>query len=694
MMADIPGGNPDRPGLAVLPRPSQDGASIAEQSLLDGRRGGLSLRIVASALLMSLIGVGVARYPLAPWTLAAPLLAYAALLWWRPAAFLIVLPFVLPVWDLGLWTGWMMVGEADFFITVTVAVLLLRSPPRGSDLLPRGLAQAVLLLFVGSWVVAAAVGLASPLDAPPSDNVFQQPANAIPMFKGLIEACVLLPFLRQRERCHGDAVVRLGWGVALGIGAATLIVLTERILFASILDVTVTYRVTGPFSSMRFGGGHIGAYFALSLPMAVCLVRLRPRWLGRGLLLLTYLMGGYGLAVTFARSAYASAAIGLAVAGTGWLWTASGRGRPTLLAATPLLMVFTILGIAAAGPGMRERFADAARDYIARENTWRAGLAARDTNALPALFGMGLGTFPRAMAVGSSTNPPSTNPPGDISIPRDGSGAYVSMLAQAPLYLGQKVPLPDSGDLHLALLARSADGAATLGVSLCDKVLLYSENCRGSDVMLDQAAWRGVAIALPTDGLGKGMSPPLLSWLRRPVELSLFAGPAGHRVDIRDVRLTDDAGHPVLVNGDFARGLDRWIMTDDDHRPWRMDNVYLMLWFETGILGVAAFLALGALALAGAIQAARRGDVTGPAVAGSMVSFLLAGLFDDVVEPARLLTLFLLIALCGLAQWETRRRTGKSASRHSGMTSGISQSLMADGHEKSYSNSATSPSHS
>ena len=70
--------------------------------------------------------------------------------------------------------------------------------------------------------------------------------------------------------------------------------------------------------------------------------------------------------------------------------------------------------------------------------------------------------------------------------------------------------------------------------------------------------------------------------LRRPVELSL-SGPQGHTIEVRDISLTDNHGNPLLANGDFADGLDRWIFTDDSHVSWRMLNQYLMLFFETGI---------------------------------------------------------------------------------------------------------------
>jgi hypothetical protein len=261
---------------------------------------------------------------------------------------------------------------------------------------------------------------------------------------------------------------------------------------------------------------------------------------------------------------------------------------------------------------------------------------------------MGLGTYQRAMAARSAVNRPS-----DIVVGRDGEGAYVSMRVEAPLYLGQKIGLPGAGDLHLMLLARSPEAATTLGVALCDKVLLYSDGCRGDGIALGATrVWQTVRVDLPTQGLGGGVAG--LGWLRRPVELSLVGGPAGHHVDIRGVRLTDEAGQQALANGDFSHGLDRWLLTDDDHLSWRMKDVYLMLLFQTGAFGVLAFLGLAGTAIAGGGAAVWRGEVAGAAVTGSVAAFLVSGLFDDVLEPARLATLFFLVCWCGLLQWELR----------------------------------------
>jgi hypothetical protein len=606
------------------------------------------VRIAGAVLCLTLVGFGVMRFPVIPGILAGVLAAYGVLLWYRPVGFLLVLPVVLPAWDLGLWSGWMMVGGSDFFILTTLAVLMVRAPPKMADLLPTGLSRIVLLAFTASWFIATVTGWSSPLDAAYSDNAFLRPDNALRLAKGFVEALVLLPFLRQRERTHADAVSLLGWGMAAGIAVVTAMVLVERALFTDILDFTASYRVAGPFSSMRVGGGHIGAYIVLALPMALCLPRLQPRWMAMGLLLLTCLLGGYTLVITFARTAYVAGLIALAVAGFGWLWASRRQHRPVVLGLIPVLLVLAALAAAASFGGMRDRLADSAKDFETRRANWTAGLAVRDTGVLPGLFGMGLGTYQRTMLMRSPINRPS-----DIVLKQDRQGTYVSMLVETPFFLGQKISPPSTGDLHLTLLARGFDGQATLNVMVCEKVLLYSDHCRGDAAKLTEAGvWQPIAITLPVAGLD---SETVLGWLRRPVELSLLGGPVGHRVEVRDLRLADDAGQKLLANGDFTRGLDRWIFTDDSHVSWRMLNQYLMLWFETGALGVAAFLALGGLAVAGGIRATWRGAVTGAAVAGSVVGFMVSGLFDNVLEAPRLATLFFLVCLCGLVQWEDRR---------------------------------------
>jgi hypothetical protein len=590
---------------------------------------------------------GCASYPLPVWPLAAALAAYAAVLWRWPALFLFILPIVIPAFDLGLWTGWIVVGESDFFILATVAVLILRTPPHRADLTPSRWPAAIIFLLVVAYAVSAVIGLTTSTTGH-SDNPFLRSDNALRLAKAVVEALALLSFICQRQRTHGDAVARFAYGMVAGLAVVTLQVLAERALFASILDFSTAYRVAGPFSSMRVGGGHIGAYAALALPFTLCLFAIRP--FGRALAVLACLAGGYTLAVTFARTGYAAGMVAMTVAGLGCVWIAIRRSRPTVIAILPVALVLAALFAAAGFTGMYQRFAASETDLSVREQNWRAGLAVRDPGIPTMLFGMGLGTYQRTMLSRSPVNRPS-----DLVRDRDEGGAFVSMRVESPFFLGQKIALPDFGPLHLTFRSRSPDGRIA-GVAICDKVLLYSDNCRGVDPNIGTPnTWTTVQATIPTDGLGSGT---LFGLLRRPVELALF-GPIGHRTEVRDVSLTDDAGRPMLVNGDFGHGLDRWIFTDDSHVSWRMLNAYLMLWFETGILGLTAFVALSGLALAGGIRGLRRGAVTGGAVAGAVAGFLVSGVFDNVLEAPRLATLFFLVCWCGLLQWEARDLAGQ-----------------------------------
>jgi O-antigen ligase len=611
-------------------------ACLARVSLV-----GLSLPIIVWTLRV---------YPLPVGPLATALAAYAAALWRWPALFLLILPIVIPALDLGLWTGWMVVGESDFFVLVTLAILLLRTPPQPADLAPPGWPGAVLLLLIASYAISTVIGLVSPLGfTGHSDNPFLRPDNALRLAKAVIEALALLPFLRRRQRTHRDAVSWFACGMAAGLAVVTVQVLAERVLFASILDFSTAYRVAGPFSSMRVGGGHIGAYTALALPFSLCLVTLRPRWLGAGLAGLACVAGGYTLTVTFARTAYAAGLVAMAITGFARLWIAklwiANRHRRRWAAAgiVPIVLVLATLAAVAGFTGMYQRFAASETDLSTREQNWRAGLAVRTPGIATALFGMGLGTYQRTMLSRSPVNRPS-----DLVLVRDEAGTYASMRIETPFFLGQKIALPRAGPLHLTFRSRSPDGV-TAGVVICDKVLLYSDNCRGVDSVPAAAnRWTVVRATIPTDGLG---SRTLFGLLGRPVELALF-GSIGHHIEVRDISLTDDAGRPMLVNGDFAHGLDRWLFTDDSHVSWRMLSQYLMLWFETGILGLTAFAALSGLALAGGARALRGGAVTGAAVAGAVAGFLVSGLFDNLLEAPRLATIFFLVCWCGLMQWE------------------------------------------
>ena len=250
------------------------------------------------------------NYPLAPWVFGIALLLYALALWRWPALWLTVIPAVLPSFDLTPWTGWTQVGEPDLFVLATIGVLALWVPPRFADFRLEGLAAAVVVLSLISYLSSVVLGLALPGPEGGSDNPYLRPDNALRLAKGFFTALALLPFFRARMRTHGDAMAWLGTGMAIGLALVASAVLAERAVFTGLFDFTTGYRVVGTFSSMHVGGGCIGAYIAMALLfLLVCLLRPRP------LTLLAMfgiaIVAGYALVVSYARAAYAAAMISM-----------------------------------------------------------------------------------------------------------------------------------------------------------------------------------------------------------------------------------------------------------------------------------------------------------------------------------------------------------------------------------------------
>lgn len=606
--------------------------------------------LVTAGLCFPLAAVITANYPLAAWLLGASLALYGVALWRWPSLWLTVVPALLPALDLAPWTGWMNVGEPDLFVLVTIGVLALRAPPRRIDFAVSGLPAVVLALTLLSYLAGMALGLSLPGPAGGSDNPYLRPDNALRLVRGFFIALALLPFLRERMRTRGDAMAWLGAGMAAGLALVAAATLAERALFTSLFDFTSEYRVVATFSSMHIGGGHIGAYIAMALPFLLVLL-LRPRAPALVALVGIALCTGYALVVSFARAAYAAALVSTLTACGGWAWAARRRDRrrtsSIILSALLLLPVGGIV-IAAVDSGfMSERMQTVAPDLARREDNWTQGLALRNDDLVTALLGSGLGTYPRIVLA----RKPGGLFPTNFVVEHDGAYPFLSLSAGVPIYFGQKVPIEPDRQYRLFVTLRSADGAGALSVLLCEKLLLYSDNCREATFQpRGQGVWEDFGTAISTADLDEDV---VLGWLRRPVELALLDPNPGTTIEIGHIRMFDPQGHEILANGDFAQGTERWYFTDDQHLIWRIHNQYLMSFFEGGALGLAAFVVLAGTALVGAGRALRRGDRMAAAVAASLVAFLCSGVFDYLLEAPRLSALFYIVAFTGLTMMHT-----------------------------------------
>jgi hypothetical protein len=232
-------------------------------------------------------------------------------------------------------------------------------------------------------------------------------------------------------------------------------------------------------------------------------------------------------------------------------------------------------------------------------------------------------------------------------VAHDGGYAFLSLNARSPTYFGQKIPIEPEVQYRLFLTLRSPGGNGALAVALCEKMLLYSDNCRGATFVPqhNSGVWEDFAAVISSAGLNQHS---LFGWPVRPVDLSFFDPNPGTTIEIGHIRMLDPQGRDILVNGDFSRGTERWYFTDDEHRVWRILNQYLMSLFETGLLGLGSLILLVGVVIRGAACAIGRGERMGGAVIGSLAAFLCSSASDHLLAVPRLAALYYIVAFAGL----------------------------------------------
>ena len=611
-----------------------------------------------AAISAALIIYGLFRYPLPAWPLAVLLGGYGAWLWRQSAAWLVVVPTVLPAYDLAPWSGWLVVGEADFFILATIAIMALRHRPMLADFWPGLRAARFALPFIACMAIGTLVGVMAPGPAGGSDNPYLTGWETLRLAWPCLAAIIMLGFARARQRTHGDTMVWFGFGMVAGLGVVALLAGAQRLVFPGLLHLNQDYRVVGPFSSMHIGGGHIGAYIAFSLPfLNVCLVH-RRRW-SMVLLTVVAVMAAYALLVTFARTAYAAGVVGALVAAFGapivsWLRRRKPISVRVLASIVPLAVGLGVVTVGLESGLMSQRLRTVVNDLNFRATNWAGGVKLVDATLAARLFGMGLGSYPRVAA----SHLPANEGPSNYVLRDSGSGRSLALQMKLRLYFGQKLQL-DPGETYRVRLRARAPLPTSLGIILCEKMLLYSQNCTGfSQTLPSDGAW----LAIDHDVIAPGTLGDRWSLETfRPRELS-FGVSTGEMVEVAAISVTDRSGVEHIVNGDFANGMARWFFTDDHHWSWRIFNQYLMTLFELGLIGAVAALLLGSAGFLGAARAMGHGDPMAACLAPALAAIAVSFLFDAILEAPRLAILFYLMIGFGLDYLVSARPHGVPAS--------------------------------
>lgn len=320
-------------------------------------------------------------------------------------------------------------------------------------------------------------------------------------------------------------------------------------------------------------------------------------------------------------------------------WPESLRWQGTVLGA--LFAVFVCVGILMGGAYMGDRFATGDRDMNERLRHWGRALSLLN-DPLSWAFGKGTGRYVANHFLSGKLQ----DQVGDYRLVQEDEAQHLVLSAGkhtqgwGELFrVSQRVD-PFTGTVTVRLDARSAEAAA-LHLEICRKHLLYDDGgCTIGKVAVKAlpGQWQALEVKLPGRGLGHGdfFAP-------RFITFSVAVERAGRRVELDNLRATDQAGRALLVNGDFERGMAHWFFSSDRHHmPWHMKNMLLHVLFEQGVVGLVLFSALLSAAFWRVTGGMARDHALAPALAGSMLGFFVIGLFDSLLDVPRVSFLFYL----------------------------------------------------
>jgi hypothetical protein len=328
-----------------------------------------------------------------------------------------------------------------------------------------------------------------------------------------------------------------------------------------------------------------------------------------------------------------------------------------------MLLLLEVVLVYGTGSFMGSRVVASERDFGSRLQHWGHGIGLLH-GPTDWLLGIGLGRLPAHYA----RFVPEREFSGAVQSVELESGQRVVQLA-GPLTrltlagqfaLTQRLPLQPEAAYRVEFDARVLE-ALELSLSVCETHLLYDGACQTALLSLrpGKASWQQHSLVLDGPPLGNSVLPRM-----RVFALSVQS--ADRQLEIDNLRLLGSDGRDVLRNGEFAAGMAHWFPAATGYFvPWHIDNLYLELLIERGLVGLALFLALAGLALWNLLAGSGRMNPIAPFLAASLLGGLIVGLVSSVMDVPRVALLFWLLILLALSLGRADVPTSSAAGRAS-----------------------------
>lgn len=301
---------------------------------------------------------------------------------------------------------------------------------------------------------------------------------------------------------------------------------------------------------------------------------------------------------------------------------------------------------------MSERFSTTSGDFSYRMKHWQEALEMMNKDWKTSAFGMGLGRFPETYFWKNTHG----EVPSTYRYEKEDKNTFLRL--GAPKYeigYGETVRMLQrvsiSPDEHYVLSFDSRNNFKTAGVSIaiCERLLLYPQNCVGAPMSPSPAdnAWHHYDIPIYSGALG---SHPWL--LQAPIQMQISIDGRDAYLDIDNISLLNQqSGKDLIRNGNFSNNNDFWFFSSDRHHlPWHIKNFMLNIFFELGWFGLITFSCLIIYVISKLIKNSLHGEISDGIYLSSLTGFLLVGLFDSLLDVPRLTILFFLILIIATLQ--------------------------------------------
>lgn len=606
-------------------------------------------RFIGVALLLLSVAA-VLDYPIYPWFFLGALTVYSGVLILNEYLAFFFLPILLSCVDFSAWSGRFIVEIPDIFIIASLGIFLLNP---GWNLHNRFATTRTFMIGILLLLISVAVSTTISLHpwASPTANSFVDyldPFNALRVLKGFLFPILLLPLLHSALNDFEKLSRYFLFGMTVALAIVSVVVVLQRWRYTGIWNFDSELRIVGTFASMHIGGGHLGAFITMALPATMLVFWREPSIWRRMIVGCILIIAIYSLLVSFARSAWSGSIIALGVVFFFILHTQRNQthdaryGWLGLLSATSVVLLALGLLIYPFGQGefTQYRLSRIPTDLQNRLKIAEEAIEIMDPGLVPALLGMGLGSFPRLYY---ERNRHGTKPSrclilydGDNPFLRSIGGQRGQYPEEGLFLFGQRLFIEPFHTYRLRLKARSPNRSG-LSFQIHEKTILYSKGgIELTDMPTFTPQWEVYEVTFNSGTLGKGF------WLaRRGVMFFFFNWGAGAVVDLDDISLFDESGRNLIRNGDFQQKHDFWTFEVKHHTAFQIKNAYVSTYFEQGLLGVAALFLIVTGALSSIGIAHRRAPNLAAALAAGVVGFLVVGLTDNLTASSHLTTLFL-----------------------------------------------------